>query len=222
MNSNFISGFIKQAQSQGMTRLDALDILKEAGPMDWLGNQWTNLKDSINTNVNLSNNPVSHFLSAATSSGPEGYFDGFSKRYNQSMDIDNAQNMDAYNLAAKHQSAQGNFDGMKSNLENAQQYGGYLQNPQAMQKGTSNMNWTVNDWNTRQAKIQSDQTAADAARAPLYNNVTKPLELAEPGKALAPKPTTPSTPLLGGATSMPDLRTSFTADTNLRKPLGGY
>lgn len=228
MNLNFIAGFVKQAEANGMTKADALTVIKEAGPMDWLGNKWTNLKDSINTNVNLSNNPVSHFISAATTSGPEGYFDGFSKRYNQSMDIDNAQNMDAYNLAAKHRSAQGDFDGMKANLDGAQQYGSYLQDERAMNKGLSNMTWVQNDWNSRQAKIQADQQAAETKRAPMYNAMVKPLELAEPGKALTPA-TSPSpslspssTPLLGGSSGIDQLRTSFNDNQNLRKPMGGY
>lgn len=233
MNQEFIIGFVKQAQAKGLKPLHALEILKEAGPLEWLGNKWTNAKDFINTNVNLSNNLVSHFLSAATSSSPEGYFDGFSKRYNQSEQIDNIQNRDAYSLAARHQAAQGNREGVEANLEGAQKYNAFLADPtndntKAMEKGISNINWVTNDWNNRQAKIQKDQEASAAIRNPLYNATTKPLNLAEPGKALAPTSLNP-TPApgqggsgLAGASPMPDLRTSFNVDTNLRKPLGGY
>lgn len=222
MNQNFVIGFIKQAQLKGLKPLHAMDILKEAGPMDWLGKQWTNLKDTVNTGVNLSNNDFSHFLSAATSSSPEGYFDGFNKRFNRSMDIDNNQNAKANALAFQHQAEQGNLEGMKGYAAEAQRYGGYLQNKTDMDKITGNLNYTTNFWNNQQAKIQKDQEAADAIRAPAFNNVTKPLQLAEPGKALTPPNTQPLGSGLQGANPMPDLRTSFTADTNLRKPLGGY
>lgn len=222
MNQEFIIGFVKQAQQKGLKPIHALEILKEAGPLDWLGKQWTNANDYVNTHVNLSNNRISHFLSAATSSSPEGYFDGFGKRMKQSQDIDNAQNADAYNLAARHRAEQGDFEGMKANLEGAQRYGGFLQNEQAMQKVNSNLNWTTNFWNNQQAKIQHDREAADAVRTPLYNNITKPLQLAEPGKALTPPAPNPG-PVgtgLAGANPMPDLRTSFSAEHNLRKRLG--
>lgn len=224
MNQEFIIGFVKQAQQKGLKPIHALEILKEAGPLDWLGKQWTNAKDFVNTNVNLSNNLISHAFSAATSSSPEGYFDGFMKRYHQSEDIDNAQNAQANVLAGQHRAQQGDFENMKGYLDEAQRYGGMLQNPQAMQKLTSNLDYVTNFWNNQQAKIQHDREAADAARTPLYNNVTKPLQLAEPGKALTPPAPNPG-PVgtgLAGANPMPDLRTSFSAEHNLRKPLGGY
>ncbi len=227
MNQHFVTGFVKQAQRKGLSNLHALDILKEAGPLEWLDNKWTNLKDGINTNVNLSNNPISHFLSAATSSSPDGYFGGFGKRMQESQNIDNTQNRAAYNTAAQHQVAQGNLAGVQEHLANAQKYNSYLvDDVKEMEKGTAISTNIANNWNNRQAVMDRNQQAIDTTRNNAYNAATKPFSLAPAGKTLTP-PAPPNTQasnsgLLGANSGMPDLRESFTADTNLRKPLGGY
>lgn len=226
MNQNFAIGFIKQAQLKGLKPLHAMDILKEAGPMDWLGKQWTDFTDAANVQTEkLFNNPITHAFNAATTSSPEGWFDGFSKRMKES-ESNNAYNVANYaQQAARHQARQGDVESMKDYTSLAQDRGQWIQNDGQMAKINAGLDQTTQFWNNQQAEKFNAQKAIDDKRAPIFNQLVAPRTFAEPGKALTPPPAPPAAPAGGGllgAKPMPDLRTSFTADTNLRKPLGGY
>lgn len=211
MREFFISGFLKKAQQAGLTKLDALDVLKQA---NWFGDRWTDIADWLNTSTsNLTNNDISHFFSAATSTSPKGYFDGFGERIQNSKDISNIENMNTFYRAARHQMEQGDHSAMQDYLEKARQYNGWIQNPIAMEQGTKMNDMITDRWNSAQEQKFNAQKAIDDSRSNIWNRLQGSKPLAAPGQLVStPKPITPD------SSSEPTLPTHFGVGSALNTP----
>lgn len=240
MNKYFVTGFVKRAQSKGLTNLHALEILKEAGLGDWLSDRATNFYDAARLGaLHVFNNDITH-AGASLLGNPftSDYWNNFGKRFDASeagfrTDIGNV-----HTDVANHGAQQGDFDKYKKYSDLAYNDAMHLHDPKSIEGIGSRLNkihsyWDSkqsNDYNTNKIKLDAENKAKDSLSYSHNNRQFTPIGQA-PEMNMPPAPLTTNPPpntqasnsgLLGANTGMPDLRESFTADTNLRKPLGGY